>query len=128
MKAVFDTKPTSAYDDDVAHRYHFPARYLDLVSRCIGDWVVFRRPRADGGSKAYFAVAQVARVEPDTVTGGLFYAIIVSFLPFDRPVPWLQTGRYFEEALRNLENKSHVGLFLRGRSVRFLKSRISLTL
>ena len=118
MKAVFDTKPDSAYNDDVVHRYHFPPRYLAVVSRCVGDWIIFRRPRAGGGSKAYFAVAQVARTEPDPETEGFFYAIITSFLPFDHPVPWLQAGRYSEGALRNLEKVSQVGLFLRGRSVR----------
>lgn len=121
MKAVFDTKPDSAYDDDIAHRYHFPPRYLEIASRCVGDWVVFRLPRAGGGSMAYFAVAQIARIEADPATDGLFYAIIANFLPFDRPVPWLQEGRYFEAALRNLEKTSQVGLFLRGRSIRLLE-------
>lgn len=121
MKAVFDTKPDSAYDDDIAHRYHFPPRYLDVVSRCLGDWVIFRRPRAGGGSKAYFAVGRVARIEQDPATKGFFYAIIDNFLPFDYPVPWLQAGRYFELALRSLEKASQVGLFLRGRSVRILE-------
>lgn len=121
MKAVFDTKPDSEYDDDIAHRYHFPPRYLDVVSKCVGDWVVFRRPRAGGGSKAYFAVAQVARVERDPATEGFWYAIMGNLLAFDHPVPWSQAGRYFEVALRNLEKVSQVGVFLRGRSVRLLE-------
>ena len=40
MKAVFDTKPGTAYEDDIAHRYNFLPRYLDVVSRCLGDWAV----------------------------------------------------------------------------------------
>lgn len=121
MKAVFDTKVESAYDDDIVHRYHFPSRYLDLVSRCVGDWVVFRQPRAGGGSKAYFAVAQITHVESDPATEGHSYAMITSFLPFDRPVAWLQNGRYAEAALRELEKVSQLGLYLRGRSVRPLE-------
>jgi putative restriction endonuclease len=121
MKAVFDTKPDSAYDDDVASRYHFPRRYLDVASKSVGDWVVFRRPRAGGGTKAYFAVGRVARIEPDPTSEGYYYATIVKFLPFDLPVPWLLDGRYSEAALRNLQKVSQIGLFLRGRSIRPLE-------
>jgi hypothetical protein len=28
MKGVFDTKPGSGYDDEIAERYHFPANRL----------------------------------------------------------------------------------------------------
>jgi len=123
MKAVFDTKSESAYDDDIAHRYHFPPRYLETVSACVGDWVIFRQPRASGGSKAYFAVAKIARVDEDVATAGYFYAIVTDFLQFDQPVPWLLDGRYWETALRNLEKVSQLGLFLRGRSVRPLEEQ-----
>jgi hypothetical protein len=36
MKAVFDTKPTSVYDDEVTRHYQFPRRYLgsDFSSKC----------------------------------------------------------------------------------------------
>ncbi|MDQ4678840.1 hypothetical protein RCF13_03815, partial [Stenotrophomonas maltophilia group sp. RNC7] len=65
MKAVFDTKPTSIYDDDQTEDYQFPRRYLNTVRQCENDWVVLRRPRADGGNLAYFAVARIAEVEQD---------------------------------------------------------------
>lgn len=32
MKAVFDTKPRSGYDDDLDSHYQFPSRYSDIVS------------------------------------------------------------------------------------------------
>ena len=28
MKGVFDTRPSTEYDDDIGRRYHFPNRYL----------------------------------------------------------------------------------------------------
>ncbi|MCL4716008.1 MAG: HNH endonuclease [Hyphomonadaceae bacterium] len=118
MKAVFDTKASSAYDDDVTRRYHFPGRYLDIVSRTVGDFVVFREPRDGGGSKAYFATARVDRVEPDATTSGHYYAFVSDYLTFARPVPWRVNGRYFEGSLRAIENVPQVGLYLRGRSVR----------
>lgn len=119
MKAVFDTKPVSGYDDDVAQRYHFPSRYRDIVSACVGDWVVLRRPRADGGNLAYFAVARVIRVDPDPAVVSRSYARLAEFLAFDAPVPWTAEGRYAEDALRRMP-RSQVGVYLRGKSVRAL--------
>jgi putative restriction endonuclease len=117
MKAVFDTKPTSIYDDDISQHYHFPRRYLQVVQNAVGDWVVLRRPRADGGNLAYFATARVSAVEPDPTTPGMSYARLSDFLPFDDAVPWVADGRYAEEALRNIPQRE-VGVYLRGRSVR----------
>ena len=120
MKAVLDTKVESAYDDDVANRYHFPSRYLSVLSAAVGDWVVFRQPRASGGSLSYFAAARIARIEPDLDTPSHYYAIVEDYLPFDRPTPWLQDGRYAEAALREIVNVPQLGLYLRGKSVRSL--------
>lgn len=120
MKAILDTKPESAYDDDITSRYHFPARYLGLVSRCIGDWVIFRRPRPGGGI-AYFGVGRVVGITPDTTIPGHHYAAIADYLAFDRPVSWRVDGRYAEAALRKITNVPQVGLFLRGKSVRELE-------
>ena len=117
MKAVFDTKPNSVYDDEITERYHFPRRYAAIVAASAGDWVVLRRPRADGGNLAYFAVAKVIAVEPDPGSAILSYARLAEFLPFDVPVPWTTNGRYAEGALRQLP-RPQVGVFLRGRSVR----------
>lgn len=117
MRAVLDTKPTSAYEDDLTRHYHFPRRYLSVMKQSVGDWVVLRRPRADGGNLAYFATARVSSISPDSRVEGMSYALLVDFLPFEAPVPWLVNGRYAEEALRNLP-VSQVGIYLRGRSVR----------
>lgn len=117
MKAVFDTKPGSAYDDDVTRHYQFPRRYLGLVGDAVGDWVVLRRPRADGGNLAYFAVARVVGLEPDPQNAGLTFARLADYLPFDGPVPWNEGGRYAEQALREMP-VGQIGVYLRGRSVR----------
>jgi putative restriction endonuclease len=117
MKAVFDTKPSSAYDDEVTRHYQFPRRYLSLVAASLRDWVVLRRPRADGGNLAYFAVARIADLEPDPITPTLTYARFADYLEFDQNVAWRNNGRYAERALRELPT-SEVGVYLRGRSVR----------
>lgn len=121
MKAILDTKPESAYDDEIASRYHFPPRYLATMRRCVGDWVVFRRPRAGGEGIAYFAVGRVSGIAPDPVKLNFHYAAVEDFLPFDRPVAWRNDGRYAEAALRAIENVPQVGLYLRGKSVRPLE-------
>jgi putative restriction endonuclease len=59
MKAVFDTKAESGYDDDIVERYHFPNQYLPEIEKAIGDWIVYREPRRGGGSLGYFAVARL---------------------------------------------------------------------
>lgn len=117
MKAVFDTKPSSGYDDDLTRHYQFPRRYLALAKSAEGDWVVLRRPRADGGNLAYFAVARVSALETDPQSPKLTFAKLADYLDFDRPVPWRRDGRYAERALRDMPVKE-VGVFLRGRSVR----------
>jgi len=119
MKAVFDTKPSSVYDDDVTRHYQFPRRYLGLAREAVGDWVVLRRPRADGGNLAYFAVAQVAGLEADPRTPSLTFARLTNYLEFDRAVPWRSGDRYAEQALREMPMQQ-VGVYLRGRSVRSL--------
>lgn len=119
MKVVFDTKPESAYDDDIARWYHFPSWYLSIVNECLGDWVVFRQPRRGGGHMGYFAVARVVDIRADEVTRGHHYAFVTDFLPFDSVAPWREEGRYAESALRELPI-SQVGANLQGRSVRAL--------
>lgn len=44
MKAVLDTKSECAYGNEIASRYHFPPRYMAIMSKSVDDWVVFRRP------------------------------------------------------------------------------------
>ena len=119
MKAIFDTNPEANYNDDPSRYYQFPSRYYTLVDQCIGDWIILRRPRADGGNLAYFATARISRVEPDQRNENMHYARFSNYLPFDNPVPWRLNGRYWEEALRTIPT-STVGVYLRGRSVRLI--------
>jgi len=118
MKLVLDTKPNSGYRDELARRYHFPSQYKRLVDEAVGDWVVFRRPRAGGGHMGYIGVGQVECVEADRETPGHHYAVITNFLAFDEVVPWNDSGRYFEAPLRDREDKTYIGRSLRGRSAR----------
>lgn len=80
MKLVLDTKHDAGYRDELARRYPFPSQYKRVIDEAVGDWVVFRRPRADGGHMGYIGVGQVERVEPDPETPGRHYAVITNFL------------------------------------------------
>jgi putative restriction endonuclease len=120
VKAVFDVKPGSGYDDDITRRYHFPARsnYLAVARSAIGDWVLFREPQRNGGRRAYIATARVIRVEADPEESGHFYAYVTEFLEFASPVPFIHEGRYAEASLRDVADRTRVGQALQGKSMR----------
>lgn len=120
MKGVLDTKPNSGYDDDITRRYHFPRQYLPTATALVGEWIVYREPQRNGGSRAYIAVARLVRIDADPARPGYSYAIVADYLPFDRPVPFNDHGHYAEAPLRALADPSRVGAFLQGKSVRVL--------
>ena len=117
MKAIFDTRLTTEYDDEVFHRYHFPNRYLETARECIGDWVVYRATRRGGGRIGYDAVARVQHIEEDVSLSNHSYAYVTDYLEFDDAVPLEREGRYFEQFLNSLE-RSRVGTHMWGRSIR----------
>ena len=87
MKAVFDTRPETSYDDDIIRRYHFPNRYLAEARKSVGDWIVYREPQRGGGRRGYIGVAQVTHIETDPTDATSSYALVSNFLPFDTVVP-----------------------------------------
>jgi putative restriction endonuclease len=114
MKAVFDVGSGA---DDAPRRYHFPSRYLPTAAKAAGDWIIYREPRR-GGSGGYVAVAQVARVVPDSKDPRFSYAEITGYLAFDEPVPLRHAGGFYESRLTRFSNQSKIGTALQGRSVR----------
>jgi putative restriction endonuclease len=119
MKGVFEISGVSRYDDLIAERYHFPRTYLRAAEACVGDWIVYRETGSGGGRKAYVAAGLVHSIDPDPVSDTLFYARIIDFIEFDRPVPYRdENGRFAERMLRDLDRPAIAGRALRGRSVR----------
>ena len=106
MKAIFDTRSDTAYDDEIAERYHFPNRYLPEAGKALNDWIVYREPRRSGGRMAYVAVARVTQIAPDPSRENHSYAIVRDFLQFDVPVPLRGPTRYYETRLENLERRA----------------------
>ena len=123
MKAVFDVKPGSGYDDDITRRYHFPAKrnYLEAARNAVGDWVLFREPQRNGGRRAYIATARVIGVEPDIERADHYFAYVSDYLEFPTPVPFVRDGRYAEAQLREITDPSRVGQALQGKSMRAIR-------
>lgn len=122
--AIFTTSESSAYDDRIEAWYHFPKTYLRQAEQAIGDLIVYYEPRrttgpsSSTGRQAYFAVAQLVRVEPDTKRPDHFYAHLKNFLEFDHAVPFREGGDYYESSLRKDDGSTNKGAF--GRSVRLI--------
>jgi putative restriction endonuclease len=118
MKAVFDARPGSGYDDDIQTRYHFPDRYLDEAQKALGDWIVYRASRRGGGKIGYFAAARVASIDSDPNVPGHSYARMTDFLPFDEIVPLERAAGFYEQQLNFVPKRALIGRTLQGHSVR----------
>jgi putative restriction endonuclease len=123
LKGVFDTKPSSGYDDSLAERYHFPATrpYLDVARAVVDDWILYREPRRNDGRQAYIGAARVDAIEADPQSSRHAYARISHYQEFDPVVPFAGApqGRYWEERLRQL-HPTQAGRSLQGRSLRLI--------
>jgi putative restriction endonuclease len=126
-KAILTHKPSSIYDDLPEVRYHFPRTYLRQVEAAVGDFIIYYEPGRTGlgdrdrtGWRSYIAIAQVQSVEADPERADHFYALMVpgSYVGFDRPVPFVESGRFYEGILRRLDGEVSKGAF--GRAVRAL--------
>ena len=118
MKAVFDTRPETSYDDDIIRRYHFPNRYLAEARKSVGDWIVYREPQRGGGRRGYIGVAQVTHIETDPTDATSSYALVSNFLPFDTVVPLRRERAYYETWLNDFSDRTQIGFRLQGKSIR----------
>lgn len=122
--AIFTASESSSYDDQIERRYHFPKTYYGQAAQAVGDLIAYYEPRRDagrsssGGRQAYFAVARLIKIEPDSTLDGHFYAYLDQFLEFDRAVPFKEGGTYYESLLQKEDGSTNKGAF--GRSVRLI--------
>ena len=119
MKGVFDTRPDTAYDDDISRRYHIPNKFLAKAERTERDWIIFRESRRGGGRQGYVAVAWVNRIEPDPSSPDKSsYAHLTDYLEFDQVVPLKRGTQFYEDRLNSVAKPSNIGVALHGKSVR----------
>lgn len=122
--AILTASESSAYDDLIEVRYHFPRTYLRQIEAAVGDWIIYYEPRrttgpnSATGRQAYFAVAQVANVTQDPERADHHYAHLRNFLEFDRAVPFREGTEYHESRLKKEDGSANKGAF--GRSVRMI--------
>lgn len=119
MKAIFDTRAGSAYDDNIVERYHFPNDYLDDATRAVGDWIIYREPRRGGGRQAYVAMARLQQIDPDPARADHSYARVTDFRLFDRIVPLRHSLGFYERQL-DFVPAARRGVTLRGKSIRLI--------
>jgi putative restriction endonuclease len=124
-KGVFTTKVTPSYDDLPEQRYHFPRTYLNQVRQIVGDHFVYYEPRrataelsSRGGRQVYFAVARVREVIEDRAQPDSYYALVDSYLDFDRPVPFREGDHYYEGLTKKDDGSTNKGAM--GRAVRIM--------
>ena len=122
MKAIFDLKAGSGYDDEILSRYQFPDRsdYLAAARGAVGDWIIYREGQREGGRRAYVAAARVMSVVPDSDRAKHHIARVTDFLEFPAPVPIKTAGRYAEAPMRAVGDPRRVGQTIQGKSVRAL--------
>jgi putative restriction endonuclease len=124
--AIFTASESSAYDDLIEVRYHFPRTYLRQVEAAVGDWIIYYEPRrttgpsSATGRQAYFAIAQVTNITGDPEREGHHYAHLQNFLEFDQAVPFREGPEYHESRLKKEDGSANKGAF--GRSVRAIPS------
>lgn len=123
--AIFTASESSAYDDRIEAWYHFPRTYRRQAEEAVGDLIVYYEPRrttgpnSATGRQAYFAVAELARIEPDSNRPNHFYAHLTNFLEFDRAVPFREGKEYYESLLKKDDGSTNRGAFRR--SVRLIR-------
>lgn len=122
--AIFTASESSAYDDLIEVRYHFPCTYLRQIEAAVGDWIIYYEPRrttgpnSATGRQAYFAIAQVMNITQDPERADHYYAHLQNFLEFDQAVPFREGAEYRESRLKKEDGSANKGAF--GRSVRLI--------
>lgn len=89
----------SSYKDEIGALYHFPKRYLKAIQAPDTQFIYYE-PRA-GGEQVYFGCGFIGEIWPDPEEREHFYAEILEYAAFPKPVSyWGLSGKAFEPARR----------------------------
>jgi hypothetical protein len=75
----------SEYTDKVGEQYHFPKKYYNLLTLPDIEFIYYEPKKR--GEGVYFGYGEVGKVESDPNNPDQFFAEIVSYRPFSKPVP-----------------------------------------
>ena len=100
---IFIYRADSEYDDAPWERYQFPKRYLSEARKFGNGWVVFLEPTRAKEARAFFAVAKLGGIVPDTRLPDMYIAHVEpgTYLDFGRPVPFRDADGNLEKGLLN---------------------------
>jgi hypothetical protein len=75
----------SDYFDEIGQHYHFPRKYFNQMTLPNTEFIYFEPKKSGMGE--YFGYGQVGKVTLDPKNADQFYAEILDYRPFPRPVP-----------------------------------------
>jgi signal transduction histidine kinase len=111
----------SVYNDFVGKYYHFPKKYLNLLSKANIEFVYYE-PKKDGKGE-YFGYGKIIKKPfEDKREAGYYFSEIIDFKPFSKPVPFDDGGGpregppYYnpQNAVRRLSKEALEGICLDG--------------
>ena len=120
VKAIFDFRQDSEYNDEFPDRYHFPRRYYEEAKRAVGDWIIYRTTQRGSGYSAYIGTANVLQIESDPVNPNHYFARVSNHLEFPDPVFFRRENKsYWERNLNSLPSNA-IGREIQGQSIRVI--------
>jgi len=101
---LLQNRKDTQYNDFIGKFYHFPRKYLNLLSHSDVEFVYYEpKKRGDG---VYFGYGKISKVFPDRREDGCFFAEIVGYKPFSTPIGFHTKGGEAreKEATYNAQN------------------------
>lgn len=74
----------SEYEDQIGRLYHFPRKYFNQLTVPDAEFIYFEPKKAGKGE--YFGYGQIGKVDPDPGNTDTFFAEILNYRPFSKPV------------------------------------------
>ena len=90
-------RAASEYNDFVGKYYHFPSKYLNLLSSDDLEFVYFE-PTTKKGAGAYFGYGKLGKVFEDKRESGCYFIEIIDYKPFAKDVPFSDSNGQPREA------------------------------
>lgn len=83
---LLQLKENSKYNDFEGKYYHFPKKYLKQLEKPNTEFVYFD-PKKNGNG-VYFGSGRIGKIFEDKREGGKYFAEILDYKPFSKPVPF----------------------------------------
>lgn len=81
---LLQNRKDTKYNDFIGKFYHFPKKYLNLLSHADIEFVYYEPKKK--GEGVYFGYGKIVKVFPDKREAGCYFGEIVGYKPFSKPV------------------------------------------